>query len=269
MHLFRELWQAQQIGLFPHNKFLRTALLHGVACQTCMYELQHFIAPTSPEPEVEEEPYDPKQVAGWMAELRKLDQDERLEKIKRARTRFRGRGFLQRAIVEAQSHIFDDLEEGWSWAMCARTSIGQSDYGDPTLRPSAVLTYSVVASIARIRGEIELATGELERASLALENHFQDLQSPSRTVNRIGTRLLSTHFLVKGRLSLELGDSLAAERQLLAAKAFCYAADNEERIQEQIDEYLAQARELARRRASYGLDELCLELLVSEEKADA
>jgi len=129
MHITRELLRAVAEGELPPRVLLQLAKDHlGRLCPHCREEMAAFHAPqeqptpydpTALEAPLASLPGDLAQSRRWIEELRPLSEEERVGKIERARTRFRGRLFHRLLLQEARASLPDQPAESHAWAHAA------------------------------------------------------------------------------------------------------------------------------------------------------
>ena len=140
MHITRELLRAVATGELPPQVLLGLAGRHLTnLCPHCRAELEAFSSGYRPLPATERElsrtlavtREELVEAQRWIAELKALAPEERIGRVERARTRFRGRMFTRCLLEESRSHLPDDPQESHTWAHLALASVfyatGQDD----------------------------------------------------------------------------------------------------------------------------------------------
>lgn len=133
MHITRELLRAVAEGELPPRVLLQLAKDHlGRLCPHCREEMAAFHAsqeqPAAYDSAALEAPLatlpgDLAQSRRWIEELRPLSEEERVGKIERARTRFRGRLFHRLLLQETRASLPDQPAESHAWAHAAVASL--------------------------------------------------------------------------------------------------------------------------------------------------
>lgn len=159
MHITRELLDAVAKGELP-PKVLMDLIRHHLfnLCPHCRAEFeaylqgQHHVPATQRELDASLAVVRERlaEAQKWLAELKRLDPDERVGRVERARTRFRGRLFTRLLLKESRAHVPDDPEGSHTWARAALASVFYATGQDDLL----VLAVSCQANASRLLGDV-------------------------------------------------------------------------------------------------------------------
>lgn len=108
---------------------------------------------------------EPREIAAWIEELRPMSLDRRLEKIRRARRRFRGLPFVKATLIEARAELPENPEGSLWWALTAQASLERGE-GDLALW---ALTVALQANAKRGLDDSREATRLFQRSRMLLQ----------------------------------------------------------------------------------------------------
>lgn len=229
MHVFREQWKAFERGDLSREHLLRELVLHALECWSCgrfftMYETGS-VQPTEDVCDLHSiaRPTE-KAVLAQVRELAELNLDERLDKMARARTRFRGVEFVKAVLVEARearSRKSLDDTHGWLEVACAASRVTSGFEADPFLLLALVEEAELLLAAEKpweARCRVELTTWFCDR----LFGCWREPTPPPA----LGPCLLGRLSLTFARAHRDLGWFLRADLDYRRAEMFFDLAAN-------------------------------------------
>ena len=159
IHVTRELLEAVATAELPPKVLVDLVLHHLVhLCPHCRTEFEafsqgkHHVPATRRELDASLELVRKRlaQAQKWLDELKRLDPDERVGRVERARTRFRGQLFTRLLLKESRAHLPDDPRKSHTWARAALASVFYATGQDDLF----VLAVSYQANASRLLGDV-------------------------------------------------------------------------------------------------------------------